>query len=253
MRPEPAASVRTTGGFAYRRLCATMWQSSRLREEGGVRSGCRDARFVRFGSLPLLKAYKDSSVAMMRALVARGHTLSVAMQGDLYIEKAPSRRGHAISWSTGRTCTAMTGGAKPGRMCAWPIWARSSCARIRPSTWNTCIHPPAGIRPAAGRQGLQHRRGHPQSPGKAGHHRNQRVHRAHAGDPQHGPPESLPRQAPGRDRQAAGRHGRHRRVPAAAKDPNLNAILETLTDNGARTIMAQRYIPRSSRATSASC
>ena len=27
------------------------------------------------------------------------------------------------------------------------------------------------------------------------------------------------------------------------KDPNLNAILETLTDNGARTIMAQRYIP----------
>jgi glutathione synthase len=27
------------------------------------------------------------------------------------------------------------------------------------------------------------------------------------------------------------------------KDPNLNAILETLTDNGARTIMAQRFIP----------
>ena len=64
---------------------------------------------------------------------------------------------------------------------------------------------------------VQHRRGHPQSPGKAGHHRNQRVHRAHAGDPQHGPSESLPRQAPGRDRQAAGRHGWHRRVPAAAQ------------------------------------
>jgi glutathione synthase len=27
--------------------------------------------------LPSLKAYKDSSVAMMRALVARGHTLSI--------------------------------------------------------------------------------------------------------------------------------------------------------------------------------
>ncbi|AHV92290.1 prokaryotic glutathione synthetase, N-terminal domain protein [Bordetella holmesii ATCC 51541] len=36
--------------------------------------------------LPQLKAYKDSSVAMMRALVARGHTLSVALQGDIYIE-----------------------------------------------------------------------------------------------------------------------------------------------------------------------
>lgn len=33
-----------------------------------------------------LKAYKDSSVAMMRALVARGHCLSVVDQGDLYIE-----------------------------------------------------------------------------------------------------------------------------------------------------------------------
>ena len=36
--------------------------------------------------LPLLKAYKDSSVAMMRALAARGHDLSVVMQGDLFIE-----------------------------------------------------------------------------------------------------------------------------------------------------------------------
>jgi glutathione synthetase, prokaryotic len=37
--------------------------------------------------LPLLKAYKDSSVAMMRALVARGHTLSVAYQPDLFIDQ----------------------------------------------------------------------------------------------------------------------------------------------------------------------
>ena len=36
--------------------------------------------------LPQLKAYKDSSVAMMQALAARGHTLSVALQADLYIE-----------------------------------------------------------------------------------------------------------------------------------------------------------------------
>ncbi len=33
-----------------------------------------------------LKAYKDSSVAMMRALVARGHSISVALQGDLFID-----------------------------------------------------------------------------------------------------------------------------------------------------------------------
>src|SRR5690606_4867911 len=37
--------------------------------------------------LPSLKAYKDSSVAMMRALSARGHRLSVAYQPGLYIEE----------------------------------------------------------------------------------------------------------------------------------------------------------------------
>lgn len=37
--------------------------------------------------LPSLKAYKDSSVAMMRALAARGHDLSVALQGDLFIDE----------------------------------------------------------------------------------------------------------------------------------------------------------------------
>src|SRR5690606_24256276 len=37
--------------------------------------------------LPSLKAYKDSSVAMMRALAARGHALSVAYQGDLFIDQ----------------------------------------------------------------------------------------------------------------------------------------------------------------------
>ena len=34
-----------------------------------------------------LKAYKDTSVAMMRALVARGHRISVCHQGDLYIDE----------------------------------------------------------------------------------------------------------------------------------------------------------------------
>lgn len=41
--------------------------------------------------LESLNAYKDSSVAMMRALVARGHTLCVAMQGDLFIEAGEVR------------------------------------------------------------------------------------------------------------------------------------------------------------------
>jgi glutathione synthase len=37
----------------------------------------------------------------------------------------------------------------------------------------------------------------------------------------------------------------------AAADPNRNVIVEAITDMGARTVMAQRFIPRSPRATSA--
>jgi glutathione synthase len=37
--------------------------------------------------LPTLKAYKDSSVAIMRSLAAGGHTFSVALMGDLYIDQ----------------------------------------------------------------------------------------------------------------------------------------------------------------------
>src|SRR5690606_6285470 len=45
--------------------------------------------------LPLLKAYKDTSVAMMQALASRGHSLWVAEQGDLYLDD-----GQVMSVST---------------------------------------------------------------------------------------------------------------------------------------------------------
>lgn len=37
--------------------------------------------------LPTLKAYKDSSVAIMRSLAAQGHDFSVALMGGLYIDR----------------------------------------------------------------------------------------------------------------------------------------------------------------------
>ncbi|AQS50474.1 MAG TPA: glutathione synthase [Paenalcaligenes hominis] len=62
--------------------------------------------------LPSLSAYKDTSVAMMRALLAQEHTISVALQTDLYIDQgrvktvaqpihiAPSADLHAADWWT---------------------------------------------------------------------------------------------------------------------------------------------------------
>ena len=53
------------------------------------------------------------------------------------------------------------------------------------------------------------------------------------------------RRAGGRHRQAAGRHGR--RVDpfriGREGDPNRNVIVETVSQHGARTVMAQRFIP----------
>lgn len=41
--------------------------------------------------LPSLSAYKDTSVAMMRALIAQNHTVSVALQSDLFIDNGRVR------------------------------------------------------------------------------------------------------------------------------------------------------------------
>src|SRR4029453_5014725 len=41
--------------------------------------------------LPLLKAYKDSSVAMMRALAARGHRVFALEASDLYWSSGATR------------------------------------------------------------------------------------------------------------------------------------------------------------------
>lgn len=47
--------------------------------------------------LEQLKAYKDSSVAMMRAMQKRGHQISVALQGDLFIQTQVFAQARAIT------------------------------------------------------------------------------------------------------------------------------------------------------------
>ena len=41
--------------------------------------------------LPSLKAYKDSSIAMMRALAARGHAIFALAQSDIYWDAGGTR------------------------------------------------------------------------------------------------------------------------------------------------------------------
>ncbi len=53
--------------------------------------------------LPLLKAYKDSSVAMMRSLAARGHRIFALTPADLYWHAGTTRaRVAALDLACGR-------------------------------------------------------------------------------------------------------------------------------------------------------
>lgn len=196
--------------------------------------------------LPLLKAYKDSSVAMMRALVARGHTLSVAMQGDLYIEAGVVKAQttpielvadadlHGRDWwreSVPQDLPLADFGA---------VVMRKDPPFDMEYVYSTHLLEYAEAQGACVFNGGAAIRNHPEKLAiteiseftaptlvtrnmarlKAFHDKHQDV---------------IVKPLDG-----MGGTGVFRLQP---KDPNLNAILETLTDNGARTIMAQRFIP----------
>jgi glutathione synthase len=196
--------------------------------------------------LPLLKAYKDSSVAMMRALVARGHTLSVAMQGDLYIEGGTVK---AVATPIELVADADLHGHD---------WWRESAAQDLPLAEFGAVvmrkDPPFDMEYVYSTHLLEYAEA-----------QGARVFNGGAAIRNH--PEKLaiteiseftaPTLVTRNMARLKAFHDVHHDVIVKPldgmggtgvfrlqpKDPNLNAILETLTDNGARTIMAQRYIP----------
>ncbi len=74
--------------------------------------------------LPALKAWKDSSVAIMRSLAAQGHDFSFATMGDLYIQEGRVQvAGHGDALARrSPTGMAMTGGRRTPRRAnaRWP-------------------------------------------------------------------------------------------------------------------------------------
>lgn len=197
--------------------------------------------------LASLKAYKDSSVAMMRALVARGHQLSVAYQAGLYIDEGlvkattlgidlvPQADLHGQAWWTERG--VWTDVALPAfdavlmrkdppfdmeYVYATHLleYAEGQGARVFNSGSAIRNHPEklAITEFAAFTSPTLVTRDMPRL----------RAFHAQYGDVIVKPLDGM------------GGTGIFRLQPS---DPNLGAILETLTDNGTRTIMAQRYIP----------
>ena len=196
--------------------------------------------------LPSLKAYKDSSVAMMRALTARGHRISVALQADLYIEMGQVRaRATPVSlvdgadlhehawWTQGQACEAALGDFGAVVMRKDPpfdmeyfysaqllAYAQQQSAKVFNAGHAICTHPEK----LAITEFAQFT-----SPTLV----SRDMARLRAFHAQHGDVVVKPLDG-------MGGMGIFRLQPA---EPNLGAILETLTENGTQTIMAQRYIP----------
>jgi len=196
--------------------------------------------------LPLLKAYKDSSVAMMRALAARGHRLSVALQGDLYIDGGiVQARATPIELAAGADLHGH----------AW--WTEADAQELPLSRFDAVVmrkDPPFDMEYVYSTHLLEYAQ-----------QQGAKVFNSGAAIRNH--PEKLAitefadLAAPTLVTRDMARikafHAQHQDVIVKpldgmggtgifrlrAEEPNRNAILETLTDNGNRTIMAQRYIP----------
>jgi glutathione synthase len=197
--------------------------------------------------LPLLKAYKDSSVAMMHALVGRGHTLSVALQGDLYIDQGVAKASvKAIELVDGADLHGHSWWREPGHGHDAALSEFGAIVMRKDPPFDMEYVYATHLLEYAEAQGA-------------------RVFNSGAAIRNH--PEKLaitefnaftsPTLVSRDMARLRAFHAQHRDVIVKPLDgmggtgifrlqetePNLGAILETLTDNGSRTIMAQRYIP----------
>ena len=197
--------------------------------------------------LPSLKAYKDSSVAMMRALVARGHRISVVLQGGLFIQA-----GQVFAHATPISLVPMADLHEH----AW--WHDESIAKDTPLQEFSAVlmrkDPPFDMEYVYATHMLEYAEA-----------QGARVFNSGAAIRNH--PEKLaitefakfttPTLVTRDMNRLRAFHAEHHDVIVkpldgmggtgvfrlAPHETNLNAILEALTHDGTRTIMAQRYIP----------
>lgn len=197
--------------------------------------------------LPSLKAYKDSSVAMMRALKARGHDISVALQDDLFIDEG-------VVMADSSSITLVDDADLHGK--DW--WKANGVKVAQALTHFDAVvmrkDPPFDMEYVYSTHLLEY-----------AEKQGAKVFNSGAAIRNH--PEKLtitefaqftsPTIVTGNNTRLRAFHAKYKDVIVKPLDgmggtgifrlqpeePNLGAILETLTLNGERTIMAQRYIP----------
>lgn len=197
--------------------------------------------------LPDLKAYKDSSVAMMQSLVARGHSLSVALQGDIYI-----KNGKVFAQATP---IELVTGADLHEQHWWSY--KGNPSDISLNEFSAVImrkDPPFDMEYVYTTHMFDYAQSHGARVFNSGSAiRNHPEKLAITEFPQFTTPTLVTRDM-NRIKAFHQEHGDVIVKPLdgmggmgifklSTHEPNLNAILESLTHDGQRSIMAQRFIP----------
>lgn len=194
-----------------------------------------------------LAAYKDSSVAMMRALVARGHSISVAEMGDLFIDEGTVRvRYQAIRLNLSADLHGKGWWENSGHPQEMDLSSFGAVVMRKDPPFDMEYVYATHLLEYAQAQGAKvfnsgaAIRNHPEklaitefSQFTAPTLVSRDMDRLRAFHQLHGDVVVKPLDG-------MGGSGVFRLSP---NEMNRNAILELLTDNGRRTIMAQRYIP----------
>uniref|UniRef100_UPI003D00E2E7 glutathione synthase n=1 Tax=Alcaligenes faecalis TaxID=511 RepID=UPI003D00E2E7 len=197
--------------------------------------------------LPSLSAYKDSSVAMMRAFLARGHRVSVTLQSDLYISQSRVRtRSQAVSIAADADLRAPSWWTHPEAATEQELNVFDAVIMRKDPPFDMEYSYSTHLLSFAQEQGAK-----VFNSGAA--IRNHPEKLAITEFPEFTPPTLVTRDMA----RLRAFHQEHKDVIVKPLDgmggmgifrlqdpePNLGAILETLTANGTQTIMAQRYIP----------
>jgi len=195
-----------------------------------------------------LKAYKDSSVAIMRALAARGHAISVAMMGDLV-----SIQGQVHARTQAITLVPNADLHRPDWWCDAGDGPREQAL----SAFDAVLmrkDPPFDMEYLYATHLLDHAQAHGARVFNTGAAIRNHPEKLAIGEfPQCTAPTLVTRDMA----RLRAFHAEHHDVVVKpldgmggsgvfrlqAQEVNLGAILESLTDNGTRTIMAQRYLP----------
>ncbi|WP_227815968.1 glutathione synthase [Nitrogeniibacter aestuarii] len=193
--------------------------------------------------LPGLKAYKDSSIAIMRAAQARGHSIHAIMRPDLmWREGQVLARAQAITVSDDNSAWYVPGETATEPLCAFDAvlmrqdppfdfeyitatWLLERAVAAGVKVWNN----PRSVRDHSEKIAITEfaQFTAPTLIARAADDLNAFID--DMGDAILKPLDGM------------GGTGIFR---VRADDPNRNAIIETLTDMGGRTIMAQKYLPQ---------